>query len=324
MDGLLPFFVPACCLWFSVTGAWMVFSTLRSGSGIAPAGEPTSESSAAVRAKVRTRLRNARIGGVFWLCFGIATVWFTEFRAPWILPSVGLFWAVIGAGALISTFRPSRQSAIAKKVHEELAAASNVNARGQLRRQQLAGGIFLLALGLPVLCFSGIRVGASPAAVSQPPEQYSRVAEIVTRQVEREFAKQGHVGLVVGAIRSTGRDMITFLKANMGMDSTPIDATIQRSHEELGQPHANRAGMNWIRSFDREILKTVVWHNGGTGGFSSYLGFTEDRQYGVFVLANTSGRVDELAEGILEALVREYAPGSRKAGRPLRSRVEPP
>jgi CubicO group peptidase (beta-lactamase class C family) len=92
----------------------------------------------------------------------------------------------------------------------------------------------------------------------------------------------------------------------MGLIPTPIDAAIRRSHQELFQEFPGRAiGMNWIRSFESNISQNIVWHNGGTGGFRSYLGFTEDRRFGVFVLSNTAISVDALAEEILEALVRE-------------------
>jgi hypothetical protein len=68
--------------------------------------------------------------------------------------------------------------------------------------------------------------------------------------------------------------------------------------------------MNWIRFFENDISQNIIWHNGGTGGFRTDLGFTEDRQFGVLVLSNTANSVDALAEGIRKALVREHAPGS--------------
>lgn len=111
-----------------------------------------------------------------------------------------------------------------------------------------------------------------------------------------------------GGIRSTGNDMLRYLKANMGLLSTPLDAAILRSHEELYQERPGRAsGMGWVRSFVEPIGQTVIWHNGGTGGYKSYLGFTEDRQFGVVVLANSTHDVDELGEEILEELVEEAA-----------------
>jgi hypothetical protein len=79
----------------------------------------------------------------------------------------------------------------------------------------------------------------------------------------------------------------------MGLISTPIDEAIRRSHQELFQDTAGQTiGMNWIRSFDDELAQNIIWHNGGTGGFRTYLGFTEDCQFGVFVLGNTANSVD--------------------------------
>jgi CubicO group peptidase (beta-lactamase class C family) len=107
-----------------------------------------------------------------------------------------------------------------------------------------------------------------------------------------------------GAIRSTGLDMMTFLKANMGLVSNSIDNAIRRSHQELFcDPAGLTIGMNWIRSFDDELGQNIIWHNGGTGGFRTYLGFTEDRRFGVFVLGNTASSVDAIAIDILKSLV---------------------
>jgi CubicO group peptidase (beta-lactamase class C family) len=110
-----------------------------------------------------------------------------------------------------------------------------------------------------------------------------------------------------GGIRSTGNDMLKYLKANMGRLPSPLDAAIRRSHQELYQEYPGRAmGMNWIRSTGFSTAQTILWHNGGTGGYKSYLGFTEDGQYGVVVLSNSSTSVDELGQGIVEALARKF------------------
>jgi CubicO group peptidase (beta-lactamase class C family) len=111
-----------------------------------------------------------------------------------------------------------------------------------------------------------------------------------------------------GGIRSTGSDMLKYLKANMGLIHTPLDAAIRRSHQELYQEYPGRAmGMNWIRSKGPSTAQPILWHNGGTGGYMSYLGFTEDGQFGVVVLSNASESVDDLGVGILESLVREFS-----------------
>jgi CubicO group peptidase (beta-lactamase class C family) len=93
-----------------------------------------------------------------------------------------------------------------------------------------------------------------------------------------------------GAIRSTTNDMLRFLKANMGVDRTPLDAAMKFAQ----QPRADAApgakiGLAWMTTD-----KGIVWHNGGTGGYRSFIGFTTDGRRGVVVLTNTSVEADEL------------------------------
>lgn len=113
-----------------------------------------------------------------------------------------------------------------------------------------------------------------------------------------------------GAIRSTGTDMMKYLKANMGLIDTPIDDAIRLSHTTLYEERKDRAiGMNWIRSLDENIEQEVIWHNGGTGGYRSYLGFTEDCRLGVVVLCNTQNDADALGQRILREMVRQLGTG---------------
>lgn len=102
-----------------------------------------------------------------------------------------------------------------------------------------------------------------------------------------------------GAIRSTGNDMLRYLEANMGRLHSPLDAAIrlaQAPHAEvpdLGQ----RIGLAWMIRKDGD--RTIVWHNGMTGGFASFIGFTNDGQHGVVVLANQQQSVDDLGLAVL-------------------------
>ncbi len=74
-----------------------------------------------------------------------------------------------------------------------------------------------------MVCFSGIRVGAAPAAVSQPREDNSRLAEIVTEHVERAFEQPSYIGLVVGAIAKDEEVLLGFGTRQVG-ESQPPDA----------------------------------------------------------------------------------------------------
>src|ERR1041384_8021734 len=103
-----------------------------------------------------------------------------------------------------------------------------------------------------------------------------------------------------GALRSTGADLLKYLKANMRPEGQPIEHALRESHREFFREDAHSAiGMNWVRSQAGKLKQTIIWHNGATGGFHSYLGFTEDGQTGVLILSNTSEDVDPLARKLL-------------------------
>jgi CubicO group peptidase (beta-lactamase class C family) len=48
-----------------------------------------------------------------------------------------------------------------------------------------------------------------------------------------------------------------------------------------------------------------VWHNGGTGGYASFVGFTPETEAAVVVLANSAKSVDSVGVEILKLLNRE-------------------
>jgi len=103
-----------------------------------------------------------------------------------------------------------------------------------------------------------------------------------------------------GAIRSTARDMLAFLSANMSLRSTTLDAAMQTSRQEradAGSPEM-KMGLGW------HILTggahRIVWHNGGTGGHHSFVGFREDGSLGVVVLANSENFIDDIGMHLLD------------------------
>ena len=104
-----------------------------------------------------------------------------------------------------------------------------------------------------------------------------------------------------GSISSNGEEMLKYLIANMHPEKTTLEKAIQASHRELLKvDDKTTVGMNWHRTEVKKVPSTVIWHNGGTGGFSSFIGFTEDQNYGVLILSNTGELVDSLALSLLQ------------------------
>lgn len=107
-----------------------------------------------------------------------------------------------------------------------------------------------------------------------------------------------------GALRSTVNDMLTFLAANLGYTKTPLAAAmtamlnVRRPTDRPGL----EIGLAWhIRTGGDPI----VWHNGGTGGYRSFVGFDPKKRIGVVVLANafTTAGVDDIGGHILDPTV---------------------
>jgi D-alanyl-D-alanine-carboxypeptidase/D-alanyl-D-alanine-endopeptidase len=62
-------------------------------------------------------------------------------------------------------------------------------------------------------------------------------------------------------------------------------------------------GYGWYTStLTEESNLPVVWINGGTGGFRSFIGFIKDTNTAVVVLSNSTNGVDEMGFEILELL----------------------
>jgi len=105
-----------------------------------------------------------------------------------------------------------------------------------------------------------------------------------------------------GALRSSGNDMLKYLQSNMH-PAGPLENALLASHRGLFKESEHVTfGMNWIRSPNKTLNQTVIWHNGGTGGFRSFLGFTEDGRFGVVVLSNSGEEVDDLGMALLRDL----------------------
>ena len=102
-----------------------------------------------------------------------------------------------------------------------------------------------------------------------------------------------------GALRSTSRDLLKFVAANMGRHQCDIYPAMQLAHRGRfkAYPYIHVA-LGWLvlSKYDREI----IWHNGGTGGYRSFCGFTADNQRGVVVLTNSSHSVDAIGLHILD------------------------
>lgn len=115
-----------------------------------------------------------------------------------------------------------------------------------------------------------------------------------------------------GAIRSTTNDMLKFLDANLH----PLGGALQRAmafaHEERASAGNMQIGLNWLIAHAGS--DTIIWHNGGTGGYRTFIGFEPSQKTGVVVMTNSGGDgADDVGFHILNsALPLVPKPGPRK------------
>ncbi len=103
-----------------------------------------------------------------------------------------------------------------------------------------------------------------------------------------------------GALRSSMGDMLTFARANLERDGGRLGQAMAAAHAPRATIDAQmNIGLNWhsLRAGDRDI----VWHNGGTGGFSSFIGLDKTRGTAIVVLSNSSpSAVDDIGLHLLD------------------------
>jgi CubicO group peptidase (beta-lactamase class C family) len=106
-----------------------------------------------------------------------------------------------------------------------------------------------------------------------------------------------------GALKSTASDLLKFLRANL--EGKPANvarvlADARNARHDTDRP-GSTIGLAW------HILDllgtTATWHNGGTGGFRTFVGMDMVRGRGVIVLTNWTGNPDDIGFHLLEPKV---------------------
>ena len=133
----------------------------------------------------------------------------------------------------------------------------------------------------------------------------------LTPQQQALLAK-GHVGDIevtnwdflasegAGALRSTASDMLTFLSAEIGLKESRLYSAMEKTQIAYasGGITGLEMGLGWHihKKFDSEI----IWHNGGTGGYHSFIGFDKKNKKAVVVLSNSADDIiDDIGLHIL-------------------------
>jgi len=97
-----------------------------------------------------------------------------------------------------------------------------------------------------------------------------------------------------GSLLSSANDLLTFLAAQRGGGDPRLDSALAAMltlRRPTGTPDLAIA-LGWHVSTQQG--REFVWHNGGTGGYSSFVGFCPQTGVGIAVLANSEIGVDDI------------------------------
>ena len=88
-----------------------------------------------------------------------------------------------------------------------------------------------------------------------------------------------------GAIRSDADDLLKFVAANLKETDSPIAKALAEAQTFHFKKFSGGVGLGW--QIEEPVEKqTLHWHNGGTGGYVSFVGFDRANQAGVVILSN--------------------------------------
>lgn len=129
-------------------------------------------------------------------------------------------------------------------------------------------------------------LGLKDTVVSLSPEQQARFMQGHDAQHLPAHSWEFDALAGCGAIRSTAADMLTYLEAQLHPEKFPaLAAAIAQTHEPRAEAGLlGRIGLAWLYVTKGEFY----WHNGGTGGYSSYAFFDPKDDCAGVVLFNTT------------------------------------
>ena len=141
-------------------------------------------------------------------------------------------------------------------------------------------------------------LGMTSTGITLTPEMKVRLAAGHNAAMETVEPWGGQRTLAgAGALRSSANDMLAFMAANLCYTDSPLApamAALLQERKPMGGRQGSEVALGW--HIAKRNGKEIVWHNGGTGGYRTYVGFDPAVRMGVVALSNamTSAGVDDI------------------------------
>jgi CubicO group peptidase (beta-lactamase class C family) len=112
-----------------------------------------------------------------------------------------------------------------------------------------------------------------------------------------------------GGLRSSVGDMLKVIQANLATNVPGLGPALALAQKKHFESWIGKVGLCW-QILEAPGLYQFHWHNGGTGGYASFIGFDVQHQIGIVVLSNYGDAMagddslDELGMELLKFAVK--------------------
>ncbi len=116
-----------------------------------------------------------------------------------------------------------------------------------------------------------------------------------------------------GGLKTTAKDMLKYLGAQIGLISSPINEAMKITHKKRFSNDEITLGLGWKILERKESGKTILFHKGGTNGFVTFAGINLEDQIGVIVLVNGRDWFSDLGFKLLDptyTIVKDLKPNN--------------
>jgi CubicO group peptidase (beta-lactamase class C family) len=140
-------------------------------------------------------------------------------------------------------------------------------------------------------------------ACSVIPAEYTNIAQPYDEKRKAvEMWNMTEATLGAGGVKANMTDMLKFLEVNLGNGNADLKNALTLTHENTQTLNAPlNVGLGWNNIYKAADNTTLSWHNGGTSGTVSVIGFIKELDMGFVLLFNTEV-VDRTGQNLIELM----------------------
>lgn len=106
----------------------------------------------------------------------------------------------------------------------------------------------------------------------------------------------------LGALKSNVNDLLRLAQFQFKMPESKLENAMALTRQfTYYLPPNTDVGLGWNMNMSNDVV--VYWHNGGTGGSSSFMAIIPDTKSALIILSNSEHSVDEMSMKILEKVL---------------------